>query len=163
NTRCHLMLRRILLTLASAALALATATPRDEKTDPKPIRDAVTLYAAFDEEVKADFSGGELTLSTRKGDLRKKNCTVEKGFNDKKPRDMRMGVFPAVGKGEKGNKEDDPKAPMVWLRKVKFEADEWHHVVLTWKNFDTGKPDAVATLYVDGKKIGDVKDRAIAM
>ena len=58
---------------------------------------------------------------------------------------------------------DDAKAPMVWVRKVGFKADDWHHVVLTWKNFDTGKADEVATLYVDGKKIGEVKDRAIAM
>ena len=40
---------------------------------------------------------------------------------------------------------------------------DWHHVVLSWSNFDTGKKDAVATLYIDGKKIGEVKDRAIAM
>ena len=46
---------------------------------------------------------------------------------------------------------------------VGFKAGDWHHVVLNWQNFDTGKADAVAELYIDGKLIGRVKDRAIAM
>jgi hypothetical protein len=52
---------------------------------------------------------------------------------------------------------------MVWVRRVAFKSGQWRHVVLSWSNFDTGKPNAIATLYIDGKKIGDVKDRAIAM
>jgi hypothetical protein len=84
-------------------------------------------------------------------------------FNDAKPRDMRMGVFPAVAEGGVGAKESDADAPMVRVPKVGFKVGAWHHIVLSWANFDTGKKDAVATLYVDGKKIGDVKDRAIAM
>jgi hypothetical protein len=84
-------------------------------------------------------------------------------FNDAKPRDMRMGAFPAVPAGAVGAKEDDADAPMVRVPKVGFQVGQWHHVVLTWDNFDTGKKNAQATLYIDAKKIGDVKDRAIAM
>ena len=84
-------------------------------------------------------------------------------FNDAKPRDMRMGVFPAVPDGKVGIKEEDPDAPMVRVPKIGFKVGDWHHIVLTWSNFDTGLKDALATLYIDGKKIGDVKDRAIAM
>jgi hypothetical protein len=84
-------------------------------------------------------------------------------FNDAKPRDMRMGVFPAVAPGEVGAKEDDADAPMVRVPKVGFKVGAWHHVVLAWSNFDTGKKDALAVLYIDGKEIGAVKDRAIAM
>jgi len=84
-------------------------------------------------------------------------------FNDAKPRDLRMGVFPAVADGEKGAKESDADAPMVWVKKVPFKAGDWHHIVMSWSNFDTGEKNALATLYIDGKKIGDVKDRAIAM
>jgi len=85
-------------------------------------------------------------------------------FNNAKPkRDLRMGVFPAVPKGEKGASEDDKDAPMVRVPGIDFKKGEWHHVVLSWQNFDTGKPNARATLYIDGKKIGDVKDRPIAM
>ncbi|MBI2803838.1 MAG: hypothetical protein HYX68_02510 [Planctomycetes bacterium] len=84
-------------------------------------------------------------------------------FNNAKPRDLRMGVFPAVREGTVGAKESDAGAPMVRVPKVAFKQGEWHHVVIMWKNFDTGKKNAHATLFIDGKKIGDVKDRAIAM
>jgi hypothetical protein len=85
-------------------------------------------------------------------------------FNAAKPRrDLRMGVFPAVAEAQKGVGEDDPNAPMVRVPGVDFKTGQWHHVVLSWHNFDTAKDDAEATLYIDGKKIGDVKNRAIAM
>src|SRR5262249_55032710 len=85
-------------------------------------------------------------------------------FNDKKPkRDLRMGTFPAIPPGKKGIGENDPKSPMVWVKEVGWKAKDWHHVALTWRNFDTAKADAHATLYIDGKRIGVVKDRAIAL
>jgi sulfatase modifying factor 1 len=85
-------------------------------------------------------------------------------FNDAKPmRDLRHGAFPAVPEGQKGITEDDPKAPLVRVPKVGWKDGDWHHVVLTFKNLDTGKADAVTALYIDGKLIGEVKDRAIAM
>ncbi|MBA4189662.1 MAG: hypothetical protein C0467_16885 [Planctomycetaceae bacterium] len=84
-------------------------------------------------------------------------------FNDAKPRDLRHGAFTMVPEGQKGIGEDDPKAPMVRVPSIGWKADDWHHVVLTFKNLDTGKPDAVTSLYIDGKLIGEVKDRSIAM
>ncbi len=84
-------------------------------------------------------------------------------FNDAKPRDLRHGAFPLIPDGQKGISEEDPKAPMVRVPGVGWKADDWHHVVLTFKNLDTGKPDAVTALYIDGKLVGEVKDRAIAM
>jgi formylglycine-generating enzyme required for sulfatase activity len=84
-------------------------------------------------------------------------------FNDAKPRDMRHGAFTAVKEGEKAIPEEDPKAPMVRMKDIGFKSGDWHHIVLSWKNFDTGKPNAVSALYVDGKLIGEVKDRAIGM
>jgi hypothetical protein len=84
-------------------------------------------------------------------------------FNDAKPRDMRMGAFPAVPEGGKPRAESDPLAPIIWLKGVGFKASEWHHVVMTWEGFDTGRSDAGAALYVDGKPIGELKDREIAM
>ncbi len=217
--------------------------------DEEALKKAVTLYASFDEAVKADYSGGDGTVYTgirpepgkpkpdpikgadekvftiakkkgiaggcletvdvlpnngriffpakgnigfKKGGwggamsmwinfdpdkmLKTKFCDpvqiTQKGannggiwfdFNDAKPRDMRHGAFPAVKEGEKPQSEDDPKAPMVRVPKVGFKSGDWHHIVLSWKNFDTGKPDAVSQFWVDGKLIGEVKDRAIAM
>jgi hypothetical protein len=84
-------------------------------------------------------------------------------FNDAKPRDLRLGVFPAVAQGKKPMAESDPAAPMVRVPGVGFKAGQWHHVVLSWQNLDTGRPDARADLYIDGKHIGAVKDRALAM
>ncbi len=232
------------MTRAAVALLLITSAA---SADDKAIRDAVTFYASFDEEVKGDRGGGVLTPSTRvtgekgkftftegidakvfriargKGisggaleaaDVLKNNSCIyfpakgnlafdakgwggsvsmwcktdpdkmlktrfcdpvqitQKGandgglwfdFNDKKPRDLRHGAFPSVPAGTKGIGEDSPDSPMVRVPKVGWKADDWHHVVLTWENLDTGKKDAVTSLYIDGKLIGQVKDRAIAM
>jgi hypothetical protein len=84
-------------------------------------------------------------------------------FNDASPRDARMGFFPAVPAGRQPIKEDDSDAPLIKVQAVGFKSGEWHHVLLNWQNFDTGKPDAVAELFIDGKRIGSGKDRAIAM
>ncbi len=240
-------LRSSLTLMAYAGVVRQVLRPAPEKEDA--VLKAVTLYASFDDAVKADVGGGELTLSTRynhetepgkfvfekgfsdrafrvakgkgvaggalecvdvlprngrvffpaKGNigfkkggwggavsvwintdpdrlLKTKFCDpiqiTEKGannggiwfdFNDASPRDMRHGAFPAVAEGQTPLKEDDPKAPMVRVPKVGFKSGDWHHVVLSWENFDTGKPDAVSRLYVDGRLIGEVKDREIAM
>ena len=84
-------------------------------------------------------------------------------FNDAAPRDARMGAFPAVPAGQQPIKEDDPQAPLVWVKGVNFKSGEWHHVVLNWQNFDTGRADALAELVIDGQPIGRIADRAIAM
>jgi hypothetical protein len=84
-------------------------------------------------------------------------------FNDASPRDARMGAFPAAAAGQQAIKEDDPNAPLVWIKGVPFKEGQWHHVVLNWRNFDTGQADATAELFVDGKSIGRIDKRAIAM
>jgi concanavalin A-like lectin/glucanase superfamily protein len=217
--------------LIAAAVAVAPAADADDA-----LHKAVTLYASFDEALKADVGGGDLSLWTRTPDDKDKgkiakdkgvaggcleaievqpkngrlyfpakgNIAFKKGgwgaalsvwintdpntliksrfcdpiqitqkgannggiwfdFNDAKPRDMRMGTFPAVAEGKTAIKEEDPAAPMVRVKDVGFKSGDWHHIVLSWQNFDTGKKDALATLYIDGKKIGDVKDYEIAM
>jgi hypothetical protein len=84
-------------------------------------------------------------------------------FNDRKPRDFRMGVFPAAGEGRPPLKEEDPEAPLVKVANPGFKASDWHHVVVSWSNLDTGKKDAHAVLYLDGKARGEIKDREIGM
>jgi hypothetical protein len=235
--------------VVAAALFLVASGPAAEP-DAAAIRKAVTFYASFDEEVRGDLGGGQLTPDTRtnhptekgrvvvekgfdskvfriakgkgvsggalevvdvppnngriffpaKGNLafnkdgwgggvsvwcntdpdrmlRTKFCDpiqiTQKGagngglwfdFNDAKPRrDLRHGAFTAVPEGNKGVGEDDPNAPMVRVPGVGWKAGDWHHVVLTWRNLDTGRDDAVTALYIDGRLIGEVKGRAIAM
>jgi len=84
-------------------------------------------------------------------------------FPDVSPRDMRLGAFPAARDGAEPLQESDPDAPLVWLKQVGFKVGEWHHLAITWKNFDTDQPNAEAVLYVDGKRIGRLHDRDIAM
>ena len=236
------------LALPCVLLLLLTVTARAGEPDAA-LRKAVTLYASFDEKVRADVAGGERDLSTRfnhptekgqfvfdtgfdskvfriakdKGksggalevvDVLPRNGRIffpaegniafkkrgwggavsvwintdadkllktsfcdpvqitQKGannggiwfdFNNAKPRDLRMGLFPAVAAGAKGAAEADADAPMVRVAAVGFRQGDWHHVVLNWRNLDTGRPDAEAVLYIDGKRIGALKDRPIAM
>ncbi len=84
-------------------------------------------------------------------------------FPNAKPRDLRLGAFRAVKAGEKAVAESDPAAPLVILKNVGFKAGDWHHVVLTWNHLDTGRKNAEAQLYIDGKRIGGLSDREIAM
>lgn len=84
-------------------------------------------------------------------------------FNGAKPRDLRHGAFPAVAEGQKPISESDSQAPIVWLKGVSFKSGDWRHVVLAWKNFDTGRSDAHSALYIDGKLIGEISGRDIGM
>jgi Concanavalin A-like lectin/glucanases superfamily len=87
-------------------------------------------------------------------------------FNDAKPnRNLRMGTFPAVTEGRPPIQESrEAFSPMVWLDKPGLKVGDWHHVGLVWRNFDTGKNDASAALYIDGKLIGEIKkDYPISM
>jgi hypothetical protein len=234
---------------AAVFIGLVVGRARGGEADDA-LRKAVSLYASFDDEVRADFGGGKLHFSTRRNHPTEKgkfafskdfdskafriaktqgksggaleaidvlpsngriffpakdNIAFAKGgwggavsmwintdadkllktsfcdpvqitqkgannggiwfdFNNAKPqRDLRMGVFPAVPDGQKGAAESDADAPMVRVPGVGFKEGDWHHIVLSWRNFDTGKADAEAILYIDGKRIGAVKDRAIAM
>ncbi len=84
-------------------------------------------------------------------------------FNDAKPRDMRMGVVPVTAPGQPPFKDDAADAPLVPIKAVGFKAGDWHHVVLSWQNLDTGRADATARLYVDGKLIGTLAKRDLRM
>ena len=84
-------------------------------------------------------------------------------FPDTQPRDMRLGVFRALAEGDQPVPESAAQAPIVRLAHVGFQAGDWHHVVMNWKNFDSGRRDAAASLHVDGRLIGELADREIAM
>lgn len=84
-------------------------------------------------------------------------------FNKASPRDLRHGAFPAALPGQPPLSEDALDAPLVCVPRVAWKAGEWHHVVMNWRNLDTGRADAVSALWIDGRKIGEVRDRPIAM
>ena len=84
-------------------------------------------------------------------------------FPDTTPRDLRLGAFQSEGGGRTLILETDPDAPLVRVKDVGFKAADWHHIAFTWMNFDTGRADAEAALYIDGALMGSLKDRNIMM
>ncbi|MBP89855.1 MAG: hypothetical protein CMJ64_24640 [Planctomycetaceae bacterium] len=84
-------------------------------------------------------------------------------FPDTKPRNLRMGAFRALAEGEKAVPEKDPAAPLIVVPEIGLREVDWHHIAMTWSNFDTGETDAHATFYIDGKRVGSLKGQDIAM
>lgn len=84
-------------------------------------------------------------------------------FNDEKPRAMRMGVFPGEAPGSPPFKETDADAPLIRSTTAGMKQGDWHCIVMTWRNLDTGKADAHAAFYMDGKLLGELKNRNLAM
>jgi hypothetical protein len=82
---------------------------------------------------------------------------------DERPRHFRLGAFAdrAVWDPNLRDLDKVPEAerPMVTVTKPPFTRQRWTHVVFTFANFNTGKKDGVATLYVDGKPQGTVTAR----
>jgi hypothetical protein len=84
-------------------------------------------------------------------------------FPDTKPRDLRLGAFTSLAVGEAPLKEFNPAAPLIRVKNIGFKEDEWHHIVMTWQNVDSGKRDARVSLWIDGQRSGEVSKRDIAM
>jgi hypothetical protein len=82
-------------------------------------------------------------------------------FNDARPyRNLRMGAFPAIAEGRPPIQESREEfSPMVWVDKPGLKVGEWRHLAMVWRNLDTGKNDARAALYIDGKLAGEIKDK----
>lgn len=74
-----------------------------------------------------------------------------------------MGVFRGLKAGQKPIKESDPAASIIRVPKIGFQEGRWQHVVMNWSDFDTGKPNARAELYIDGKLAGQFRNRDLAM
>jgi hypothetical protein len=128
--------------------------------DPKGWSGAVSLWINTnpDKELKTPFC--DPIQMTQKG---AHDGAIWIDFPDEKPRSMRMGVFPGLKPAERPLEESDPRAPIVRLPQVGFQTGEWHHLAVSWKNFDTGDANAVAQFFVDGKLIGELANREIAM
>jgi hypothetical protein len=84
-------------------------------------------------------------------------------FPDTKPRDLRFGAFPALAAGDTAIRETSPRAPIVTVRDIGFRAGDWHHIAMTWSDFDSGKADAEVDCFIDGKSVGRLSKRRIAM
>jgi hypothetical protein len=82
---------------------------------------------------------------------------------DEKPREFRLGVYadfevwnPQNKKWEEIPQGEKPLAPVM---RPPFTREEWTHVAFTFANFNSGKPDGVARLYLNGEEHALLKPR----
>ena len=82
---------------------------------------------------------------------------------DEKPREFRLGVYADFEVWNPQNKkwEDIPMAekPLAPVIRPPFTREKWTHVAFTFENFNTGKPNGVAKLYLNGEERGVLKER----
>jgi len=82
---------------------------------------------------------------------------------DERPRHFRLGAFAdrAVWDptGRDLDKTPEAERPLVTVTRPPFTRQRWTHVAFTFANFNTGKKDGVAVLYLDGQSGGTVSPR----
>ena len=84
-------------------------------------------------------------------------------FPNTSPRDLRLAAFPSEGLGRRRYTEEEPDAPVVRVPRIGFQAGEWHHIAFVWRNFDTGRADGQAELFIDGGDCGGLSGRNLGM
>ena len=76
---------------------------------------------------------------------------------------FRLGVYPDFKVWNPTNRkwEDIPFSdkPLVTVPNPPFTSGKWTHVVFTFENFNTGQPNGVPKLYLDGKLSGALSPR----
>jgi hypothetical protein len=76
---------------------------------------------------------------------------------------FRLGVYAdlQVWNPEKRRFADIPASerPLVTVQDPPFRGGKWTHVAFAFQNFNTGKPDGVVRLYLDGKPHGELSPR----
>ena len=84
---------------------------------------------------------------------------------EKRPESIpfRLGVYADlhVWNPEKRRFADIPadERPLVTVQNPPFDREKWTHIVFSFQNFNTGRPDGVARLYLDGKPYGELSPR----
>ena len=82
---------------------------------------------------------------------------------DEKPREFRLGVYADKSVWNPENKDWNSIAmsekPLARVERPPFQRDEWTHVLFTFQNFNTRKPDGLATLYLNGKPRAELAPR----
>ncbi len=77
---------------------------------------------------------------------------------DERPRHFRLGAFADRSVWDPLKRNYDAllasERPVVTVTHPPFSRDRWTHVVFTFTNYNTGKKDGMATLYLDGRPQG---------
>ena len=75
------------------------------------------------------------------------------------PRPFSLGAFADKAVWNPENKDiPEPERPLVTAKSNPFSDKKWTHVAFTWKRFNTEKKYAIATLYLNGKNEGAIKN-----
>lgn len=81
-------------------------------------------------------------------------------FSDRNPRHFRLGAFADFQVWNPNNQDFEALAaeqrPMFDAGEPPFAAGRWSHIVITFENFNTGRNDGVAALFIDGQRRGAV-------
>lgn len=84
-------------------------------------------------------------------------------FSDKSPRQFRHGAIPDRKIWDPNLQDFDkiPEAerPLVTVTQPPFSGETWTHLVIAFTDFNTGKPNGVSTLYINGVAVGKVPSR----
>jgi hypothetical protein len=76
---------------------------------------------------------------------------------------FRLGVYADYKVWNPSNRKGDDipfdEKPLITIAQPPFAARKWTHVVFTFEHFNTGQPDGVARLYLDGKFQGALSGR----
>ncbi len=75
-------------------------------------------------------------------------------FSKAPGRSLRFGCYPNKA-DQKAELSDEAVAQhVIEAAGISWKADEWHHVAIGWKNFNSGQSNAEWALYVDGTEVG---------
>jgi hypothetical protein len=85
---------------------------------------------------------------------------------DDRPRHFRLGIYSDTKVWNPTGADFDklPTAQKPFSNEVTrppFAADRWTHVLFTFANLNTGKPNGVGKLYLDGKLAAEISDRPL--
>jgi hypothetical protein len=84
-------------------------------------------------------------------------------FGIEKPRPFRLGAYADLEVWNPNNRkfEDIPagERPLITVERPPFSAEHWTHVVFTFENFNSGRPNGLAKLYLNGELQGELPER----
>jgi hypothetical protein len=90
-------------------------------------------------------------------------CFFVDFHKDGQPRHFRLGVFSNFSEWNPEKRKFDSipykERPWVVVEKPPFAAGTWTHVCFTWENFNTGRDDGLARLYLNGELQGELKGK----
>jgi hypothetical protein len=82
---------------------------------------------------------------------------------DEKPREFRLGAYADLKVWNPNNRPWDQipfaEKPLVKVERPPFKRGQWTHIVFTFSNYNTGKPDGQTQLYLNGEPRGSLSPR----